>query len=85
MQLVTAVYSWLVQVGVLLAVLVVPMLISRDLTVVARYSRLSVFMMLALAVSIAGLAALAVAQVGRAPLVLCACKGDRAQSEDAEV
>ncbi|GAB4819195.1 hypothetical protein N2152v2_006241 [Parachlorella kessleri] len=55
-------------VGVLLAVLVVPMLISRDLTVVARYSRLSVFMMLALAVSIAGLAALAVAQ-GKAAAV----------------
>ncbi len=75
----------LVQVGVLLAVLVVPMLISRDLTVVARYSRLSVFMMLALAVSIAGLAALAVAQVGARPLVHWACKCDRVQSQVEEV
>lgn len=49
--------------GVLLVVLVLPMLISRDLTVVARYSRASVFMMLFLAGVIAALAGLAVAKV----------------------
>lgn len=60
------------QVGVLIVALVLPMLISRDLTVVARYSRLSVFMMLILTGTIAGLVGIAVVQVGGGADPTCA-------------
>lgn len=48
--------------GILTVLTVAPMLVSRDLAIVARFSRLSVGMMLFLAATIAGLAAYAVFQ-----------------------